>query len=126
MTHWHEPLPGPGWQRCCQCGKPTEMLPSKVRGATCNETRCNLEEDRLERCRVMTPVEYEAYRRAAEAYFNRPADDGSGRPLTAPRGLAKLSSREAERLAFDRAAKDNDEQAAAAEAAREASNRSRF
>lgn len=102
------------------------MHPSKVRGATCNESRCNQEEDRLERCWVMTSAEQESYRRAAEAYFNRPVDDGSGKPLTAPRGLAKLSSREAQRLSFDRAAQQNDEAAAEAEAAREAAKRSRF
>lgn len=113
MTHWHEPLPAPNWNRCCQCGKPTMTHPSKVRGATCNEKECNLAEDRAERHRVMTPEEHLNYCRAVAAYFDRPEDESATqRPLKAPKGLTRISPQLSARQEFERAARENDEKMA--------------
>lgn len=119
MTHWHEPLPDESWNRCVHCGRPTQWQASKYRNATCQDLKCNLAEDPLERQRQMTSDELDTYRRTAEGYFSRPEDPGATRrPMKAPAGLSRLSAQEIKRQEFDRAARANDEKMAVIEAQR--------
>ena len=117
MSHWHEPLPDESWGRCVHCGRPTQWRASKHREPTCPDLKCNLAEDRLERERQMTGVELDTYCRTVEAYFSRPDDPkDTYRPMKAPTGLSRISSREISRQEFDRAARENDEKMALIEA----------
>jgi hypothetical protein len=128
MSHWYDPMPDypapdplgkkdqtphpAGWKRCRQCGRWTAYR-GGAKGETCTALECNLAEDRAERERSMTTIELDAYRRAAEAYFNRPeAPAGTPRPLKAPVGLSRLSAREKERQSLKRAQDELDEREA--------------